>query len=116
MQTVRKILDEAPKKAQMTEKGGDNGGGLGPGEAGGKVGEGAVEKGGEEEVKREGEGDAMEDAAPPAESASVQPNGVGEEAATTESGMAVTAGVDNDAATPADSTPREPQTATGSEA
>jgi len=54
----------------------------------------------------------MEDAAPPAESASVQSNGVGEESKATESSKPTTAGVDNK---PAASTPQEPQTATGSE-
>lgn len=116
MQTVRKILDEAPKKAQTpggsTERGGDGGGGWGPGEAGGKVGGGLVEKGGEEEVKREGEGDATENAPPPAENASVPSKGFGEESKATDSSKPTTAGVDNN---PAASTPQEPQTATGSE-
>lgn len=117
MQTVRKILDEAPKKAQTlggsTQKGGDGGGSLVPGEAGGKAAEAAVENGGKEEVKSEAE--AAQDAPPLAESESVQSNGVREEAATMESTKPVTAEVDPDPATAADGTPPDQKAAAGSE-
>lgn len=117
MQTVRKILDAAPKKAQtqgssMTEKGGDSGGSVMPGETVGKVGEGALEKGGKVEVKTEGE--ATMDVPGAGEGASVQSNGVCEEAATTETSKPVPAGVDHDPVAAA-TTPEDPKPATGSE-
>lgn len=117
MQTVRKILDEAPKKAQTlggsATKGVDSGGSLVPGEAGGKVGEGAVENGGKEEVKSEGE--ATKDVPPLAESESALSNGVRDEAATMESIKPVTTEVDPDPATAADRTSPDQKAATGSE-
>lgn len=115
MQTVRKILDEAPKKAVTAEKSGDGDGGLGPGEGKGKVGEEAVEKGAEEEVKIE-EPEAVMEVPLPAESGSVQSNGVCEEAEATQSSKPVTVKVDNDPAPAAESTPQPPETTTASEA